>query len=241
MIFMSDEEEASDDAEAFASQPSDSSSEELSAVDVESEEYIPTESEAMVNSLLDDLPALATSVDSATRASINEMVLKLEGMNPTEDPVTSDLLNGVWTLKYAGGYDSEWALPSPTRGLALFLYDGGLSPGLFALSLAKKLPTQFAEIGDLSILISREQPRIEAKISTKLFDNESEIVVKADLAIESGVRMKETYASATALDNNIEIPEQLQYSRELYITYLDEDLLIVRTGTGLPEILLRQK
>lgn len=239
---ISDDTEASpDDAEIYASQPSDSSSEDLAAVDVESEDYIPTESEAMVNSLLDDLPELATSVDSATRASINEALIKLEALNPTEDPTTSSLLNGVWKLKYSGGYASDWALPSPTRGIALFLYDGGLSPGLFALSLAQKLPSQFVELGDLSILISREQPRIEAKISTKLLGNESEICVNADLDIETGVRMKETYAKASVMGNNVEIPEQIRYSRELYITYLDEDLLVVRTASGVPEILMRQK
>ena len=39
--------------------------------------------------------------------------------------------------------------------------------------------------------------------------------------------------------NTIEIPEVLQYSRELYVTYLDEDLLVVRDGSGVPELLVR--
>lgn len=235
-------DDVDDDAEIYASQPSDSSSEELAAVDVESEEYIPTESEAMMNGLLDDLPDSATAVvDSATRSAINEALIKLEAMNPTEDPTTSSLLNGVWTLKYSGGYANDWALPSPTRGLALFLYDGGLSPGLFALSLAQKLPSEFVELGDLSILISREQPRIEASIDTKLFGNESQIRVNADLEIETGMRMKESYEKASVMGNDVEIPEQIRYSRELYITYLDDDLLVVRTASGVPEILMRQK
>ena len=82
---------------------------------------------------------------------INEYLLKLEAVNPTEQPVSSSLLNGVWSLRYAGGYDEDWALPSPTRQLALFLYSGGYSPGLFALRLASTLPSNLVETGELEI------------------------------------------------------------------------------------------
>ena len=136
--------------------PSDSSSEEHyeteAAVDVEATE--PNEVEAQVDSVFDLLPtdlAGADSMDATKRADINEALLKLERMNPTDDPAFSPLLNGVWTLRYAGGYSNEWALPSPTRQLALFLYSGGYSPGLFALSLAQKLPKALVELGELEI------------------------------------------------------------------------------------------
>jgi hypothetical protein len=136
--------------------PSDSSSEEhyetKDAVDVETAG--PNDVEAQVDSVFDLLPADLAGVDSmdaAKRADINEALLKLERMNPTDDPAFSPLLNGVWTLRYAGGYSNEWALPSPTRQLALFLYSGGYSPGLFALSLAQKLPKALVELGELEI------------------------------------------------------------------------------------------
>ena len=38
-----------------------------------------------------------------------------------------------------------------------------------------------------------------------------------------------------------ELPQQLQYSRLLFITYLDDDLLVVRDDTGVPEILFRKE
>ena len=137
--------------------PSDSSSEEHyetddKAVDVQTEG--PNEVEAQVDSVFDLLPddlAAVDSMDSAKRADINEALLRLERMNPTEEPAFSPLLNGVWTLRYAGGYSNDWALPSPTRQLALFLYSGGYSPGLFALSLAQKLPKALVELGELEI------------------------------------------------------------------------------------------
>jgi len=131
--------------------PSDSGSD--AVVDVASENYEPSPSENIIGSILDDLPSDLTSLELSkeSRSRINEGLLRLEAMNPTENPVRSPLLNGVWSLRYAGGYSSEWALQSPTRDAALFLYSGGYSPGIFALSLAQKLPQSLVECGELEI------------------------------------------------------------------------------------------
>ena len=95
-------------------------------------------------------------------------------------------------LRYAGGY-SESKITSPTRDLALFLYSGGYSPGLFALGLAQKLPSQLVELGDLEISISRVQPRIEAQINVKLFGGSTRTIeVRVRLEEDSGLRFTET-------------------------------------------------
>ena len=130
--------------------PSDTSNEDT--IDVATEEIEPSLSEGIVSSIFDDLPeSVVTSVSKETRANINEAILNLEKMNPTEDPASSPLLNGVWTLRYAGGYDDNFALQSPTRQIALFAYSGGYSPGLFALSLASSLPSGLVDVGELEI------------------------------------------------------------------------------------------
>ncbi len=223
--------------------PSDSSTEEI--VDVESEEVEPTVSGGILNSILDEIPdegKPVTSVSKETRASINEAILKLETLNPTENPTSSPLMNGVWSLRYSGGYDEEWALPSPTRQIALFLYSGGYSPGLFALSLASTLPSGLVEVGELDISISREQPRIEAKVDVKFLGGATnDVVVKSRLEVASDVRFTETYESATVLGRAFDIPEAIQYSRELYVVYLDDDMMVVRDGSGVPEILIRKQ
>lgn len=228
-IFMSDD------------QPSDSSSE--FTVDVESDEYTPTETETLALNLMDDLPSTLGDVDSDIRTSINEKLIKLEMLNPTENPAMSSVLNGVWTLKYSGGYTSEGALSSPTRQLALFLYSGGYSPGIFALTLAKQLPAVLVEVGDLLISLSRDNPRIQAKVDVKfLGGSSSEIVLDAQMDVLSDVRMRETYLTfAKLLGREVAIPDALQYSRDLYITYLDADLLVIRDASGVPEVLVRNK
>lgn len=227
--------------------PSDSSEdphftvEDDAAIDVENKP--PTASEFVVSSIMDYLPSSLGSsgeVSAEDRASINEAILKLEALNPTKDPVYSPLINGVWTLRYAGGY-SEPKIPSPTRDLALFMYSGGYSPGLFALGLAQKLPAALVELGELEISISRSQPRIEAIIEAKLFGGSEETIeVKARLQEDSGLRFTETYESASVLGQTIDLPEAMQYSRELYMSYVDEDILVVRDGAGVPEILVRK-
>jgi hypothetical protein len=93
----------------------------------------------------------------------------------------------------------------------------------------------------LFVAISRAQPRIEAKIDVKLFGgSQDEVVVKARLDEDSGLRFTETYESASVLGQVVDIPEALQYSRDLYVSYVDEDILVVRDGSGVPEILVRK-
>jgi hypothetical protein len=148
------------------------------------------------------------------------------------------LLNLQWNFEF----DLTQPLRMFTlRQLALFLYSGGYSPGLFALGLAQKLPASVADIGDLEISISREQPRVQAKVDAKSFFGDLSVVVKAKLQAESDVRLRETYESAAVMDRSVELPELLQYSREIYVTYLDEDILIVRDATGIPELLVRKE
>jgi hypothetical protein len=93
-----------------------------------------------------------------------------------------------------------------------------------------------------NVAISREQPRIEAKIDVKFLGGASnDVVVQARLDTKSSMRLAETYESATILGQAVHLPEAVQYSRDLYIAYLDEDILIVRDGSGVPEILVRKQ
>lgn len=223
------------------SEPSDTSSDDDYVI-VDAEDYVPTAEEALVSNVLDLLPSQLGEVSSEARSAINEALYKLEALNPTKAPTMSPLLNGVWELRYVGGYAPDWALPSPTRQLALFLYSGGYSPGIFALQLAQKLPTALCQVGDLEIAIQRDQPRVEASIGVKLLGggSESSVQVNARLEVESDVRLRETYESATVLGRQVEIPKQLQYQREMYVTFCDDELLVVRDGSGVPEVLVRK-
>jgi len=229
--------------------PSDTSSDPYydddEIVTVESEDFTPSESEVLVTSVLDLIPtSVGLAPSEEKRAEINEVLLKLEALNPTPQPATSPLLNGVWELNYAGLYSSKGSLLSPTRQLALFLYSGGYSPGLFALQLAKQLPSNLVDIvGSLDITISREAPRVEGQVTVKtLLGGESSVKVKSNLEVVSDIRLRETYESATVLGGQVvDLPRFMQYTRDVYVTYLDEDMLVIRDGSGVPELLIRKE
>jgi len=90
--------------------------------------------------------------------------------------------------------------------------------------------------------ISREQPRVEAKVDVKFLGGATnDVIVKARLEAVSSMRLSETYESANVLGQTIDLPEVVQYSRDLYVVYLDEDILIVRDASGVPEILVRKQ
>ncbi len=94
---------------------------------------------------------------------------------------------------------------------------------------------------DVSKAISRAQPRVEASVNVKaLGGGDNKVVVKARLTADSDIRFTETYEAATVLEQDVDIPQQLQYSRQLYVTYLDEELLVIRDASGIPEVLVRK-
>ena len=78
--------------------------------------------------LLSVVGAVGDSVSSDLRDEVSELLVKMEAKNPTEEPATSALLNGVWDVAYQGY--APGPLPSPTRPLALALYAGGFTPGV---------------------------------------------------------------------------------------------------------------
>lgn len=71
---------------------------------------------------------------SRARLVINELLLQLESVNPTDSPARSPLLTGGWSFAYNGNI-APGPVPSPTRPIALLMYAGGFSPGTFGLTV----------------------------------------------------------------------------------------------------------
>ncbi|CAN0279957.1 unnamed protein product, partial [Ectocarpus sp. 13 AM-2016] len=88
----------------------------------------------------DLLKKIDLSSSKQMRTEVNELMLKLEPMNPTEKPAASAILNGVWE----------------------FLYTGGLSPGTLAVQVLSRVAKTFSAVVDLkgvTLTINRNQPR----------------------------------------------------------------------------------
>ena len=84
------------------------------------------------------------------------------------------------------------------------------------------------------------QPRVTAESSVSLLGGAAQpLVLRANLMPRSGVALREDFVELEALSQRTLLPGPLALSRSLYVTYLDEDLLIMRDETGLPSIMRR--
>ena len=183
-----------------------------------------------------------SSASKSTRAAVLELLSKLEPSNPTDSPATSPLLNGRWTVVYTGYAPGPFN--SPTRPIALALYAGGYTPGLAGLAIAETLPDSLVSVGDFTVTISRDQPRVEASTTLSLAGaGARDIKIQALLSAETGMRLKETYESFQVsgfVDKKQDFPKPLKYERTVFVTYLDDELLVARDDSGVPSILLRK-
>ena len=152
-----------------------------------------------------------------SRVEINEMVLKLEKINPTPSPAQSPLINGVWELLVTGVSD----------------------PSLLIYQAVKLIPGGIIEASNVTITISSVQPRVKASSTISIGSLKTTIDVITELESTSGSVLKETYKSGKVGSFEIPLTSLSILNRELVVSYLDEDIMIVRDFLGSPEILRR--
>merc|ERR1719409_1237131 len=131
---------------------------------------------------------------------------------------------------------------SPTREIALALYTGGFRPGLFA-NLLSKLPGPLAtlvELDEVELMIKRDQPRVEATAKMVVAGNEQTLRLMGELASPSAMRLQETLVKAEVFGQTTDLQSPLRTKRSLFVTFLDDDMLVVRDETGVPDIWLRK-
>ncbi len=152
------------------------------------------------------------------RAVVGEILLGLEARNPTSDPAASPLLNGKWK----------------------FVYASGATPGLSALrlllkssKLAPKSPSgaEIVDVQDAYLTISTVQPRATSSIAVRVLSLENTLKLSSNLEAESGVRLVESYEAAESEYMGLKLPlnsSPRPYKRSVLVTYLDDELLVVR-------------
>jgi len=157
---------------------------------------------------------------SFSRIEINEYVLQLEKSSPIDNPAYSEALNGVWELLCAGFG----------------------SPAVIAYQILKGFRSESVE-SDLTLTISSVQPRVMASTTVKTGPLRLDVSIATDIEAVSSNRIKETFVSARVNSFEFPLPANMNLplgTRELLITYLDDDLLICRDYLGSPEILRRK-
>ncbi|CAM9591832.1 unnamed protein product [Ascophyllum nodosum] len=201
----------------------------MSATRVEiDEDKVPGGGDASTAIVADDFDVKKDLMDqinlassSKKRTEVNELMLKLEPMNPTASPAKSPFLNGVWE----------------------FLYTGGMNPGTLAVQVLSRLAKNLSGVFDLkgvTLTIKRDQPRVEAAVKASIFGLETEVKVRTRLEVRSEMRLEEVYEEAEIAGFKLPIPARIQPRRNLFITYLDDDVVIARDDSGAPDLLIRK-
>ncbi|KAJ7547279.1 hypothetical protein O6H91_08G078200 [Diphasiastrum complanatum] len=195
-----------------------------------------------------------TSASSSNAGSIdiNEKILALERLNPTPRPTTSPLLEGLWELQWAGAPSPASiaaryfikVLPSTLvsiSALNLLIWDGSakLSASfkiLGTIDMSFSLTSKLTVEGPLRL----KEEYVEGLLTTPSVPENtvpSQLKDFYDQAISSIQRLPDTLREA--LSGGLKVPLTGMFQRQLIISYLDDEILIVRDVSGAPEVLSR--
>jgi len=186
--------------------------------------------------------ALEIGSDTSTRAALATALPQLEAANPTPEPALSPMITGKWSIKYTGAV-AKGPVDSPTREIALMMYAAGFSPGVAALSLANRLPDNVVQVKSVGLEIPTLPGESTATLALNILDGQTQanVDLNCELVATGPAKLTET-GKEVVYDGGapVQVPEQLQYSRDLVVTYVDDQLLVVRDATGSPDILVRE-
>ncbi|CAK9053110.1 Putative plastid-lipid-associated protein 13 [Durusdinium trenchii] len=153
--------------------------------------------------------------------------------------------------RYAGSY-APGLLSSPTRELALFLYSaepptpvtdwsGGFSLGNALTSFASGFWGQSfgVKLGSKKVEIMGGRD-VEAQAEIEVAGKKETLRYKAELMPLSASRMSEEVVSLKLPEpiGNQDLPLELR--RSILVTYLDEEMMIVRDESGVAEVLVKE-
>jgi hypothetical protein len=107
---------------------------------------------------------------------------------------------------------------------------------------APKSPSgsDLVDVQDAFVTIRENQPRVVGSLRTRVLSFENTVKLTSRLEAESAVRLVETYDSAESEYMNLKLPFQsaIKYKRSILVSYLDDELLVVRDALGRPDILM---
>lgn len=186
------------------------------------------------------------------RIDVNERITGLERLNPTTRPTTSPFLEGLWNFEWFGsGSPGLFAarvvferFPSTLARMSkmnLLLKDGYAKVAAH-LKLLNSIESKFI----LSAKVSVEGPlRMKEEYVEGIF--ESPTIVEETIPEQ----LKGAYSQALttaqqlpvpirdAVANGLRVPLSGTFQRLFMISYLDEEILIIRDTAGIPEVLTR--
>jgi len=86
---------------------------------------------------------------------------------------------------------------------------------------------------EVSIVVSDRESKATAAVGSL-----GDLTLTTSIIPVSGSCFTETYKNVEGAVK-FDFPDAARYSRDLYVTYLDEEIMVVRDGSGVAEVLVR--
>ncbi|KAK1386695.1 putative plastid-lipid-associated protein 13, chloroplastic [Heracleum sosnowskyi] len=186
------------------------------------------------------------------RIDVNERITSLERLNPTPRPTTSPFLEGRWNFEWLGtGTPGLFAVkivferfPSSLTNLSkmdLLIKDGNAKITA-QLKFLNSIESKFI----LSTKLSVEGPlRMKEEYAEGIFESPTidESTIPEQLRGAFGqvatTMQQLPVPIRDVVTNGLKVPLSGSYQRLFMISYLDEEILIIRDTAGIPEVLTR--
>ena len=109
---------------------------------------------------------------------------------------------------------------------------------------APKSPSgaDLVDVQDTFLTIGTEQPRATSETQVRILSFENTIKLSSRLEAESAVRLVETYDQAASDYMDLKLPltsSPASYKRSVLVSYLDDEMMVVRDALGRPDVLVR--
>ncbi|GJP41823.1 hypothetical protein CLOM_g1461 [Closterium sp. NIES-68] len=190
--------------------------------------------------------------NAAGRIQVSERVVALERLNPTTRPTSSPLLEGYWDFVWAGARSPGLVaarlvlqrLPPQVVSLeALQLH-------IMAGTITATAVIRFLNSAESNVII---KSNLEMEASLKLKEEYAEIEVTTPVVTGGSIpaplkavvdQLASLLQSLPAalqdtINAGLRVPLEGRYSRELLVSYLDDELMIARDDAGLVDVLVR--
>ncbi|EEF31660.1 probable plastid-lipid-associated protein 13, chloroplastic [Ricinus communis] len=197
--------------------------------------------------------ALVTGkVTEMQRIDVNERIIGLERLNPTPRPTTSPFLEGRWNFEWFGS-------GSPGLLAARFLFERFPSSLANLSKMDVVIKDGNAKVTAIMKLLSSIESKfvLSAKLSVegplRMKEEYVEGMLETPTIIEESVpeQLKGVLGQAVstvqqlpvpirdAVSSGLKVPLSGSFQRIFMISYLDEEILIIRDTAGIPEVLTR--
>lgn len=186
------------------------------------------------------------------RIDVNERITSLERLNPTPRPTTSPFLEGRWNFQWFGvGSPGLFAarfllerFPSTLANLLGMdvLVKEGYAKATANVKIFNSIESKFILISKLSVEgpLRMKEEYVEGVLETpKVIEESVPEQLKGALGQAASTLQRLPAPVKDTIDNGLKIPLSGTFQRLFLISYLDEEILIIRDTAGIPDVLTR--